>query len=80
MLNQKSEINCVLLGYFSKVVSSFFQKYKKEICSYFYSNEHQAERFMQHLYSKSLVDPFKNFLIIFPVEHYYMHDDSENKN
>lgn len=35
---------------------------------------------MQHLYSKSLVDPFKNFLVIFPVEHYYMHDDSDNKS
>lgn len=70
ILNKREEINCVLLGYFSKVVSSFFQKNKKEICAYFYSNDAHATSFLHHLYSKSLVDPLKHFLVIYPEDHY----------
>lgn len=66
LLGKKDEINCVLAGYFGKVVGSFFQKNKKEICSYFYSNETHANNFVHHLYSKSLVDPLKHFLVIHP--------------
>lgn len=80
MLNQKTEINCVLLGYFAKVVSSFFSKNKKEICSYFYSNDHHVDRFLHHIYSRSLVDPLKSFLVIFPDDHHYMHDESLSEN
>lgn len=75
ILSRKEEINCVLLGYFAKVVSSFFQKNKREICSYFYSNEAHQANFLNHLYSKSLVDPLKNFLVIYPEDHYH-HDES----
>jgi len=56
----------VLAGYFGKVVSSFFQKNKKEICSYFYSNESHANNFVHHLYARSLVDPLKHFLVFYP--------------
>lgn len=79
ILSTKEEINCVLIGYFSKVVSSFFQKNKKEICSYFYSNEAHVQSFLEHLYSKSLVDPLKNFLVIFPEDHYSHHDESNSE-
>lgn len=75
ILNSKKEVNCVLAGYFAKVVSSFFSKNKKEICSYFYSNDERSDRFLHHLYSKSLVDPLKQFLVILPEDHYHMHDD-----
>ena len=66
LLGKRDEINCVLAGYFGKVVGSFFQKNKKEVCSYFYSNDSHANNFVHHLYSKSLVDPLKHFLIIHP--------------
>lgn len=80
ILNNKEEINCVLLGYFAKVVSSFFQKNKKEICSYFFSNESHVQAFLHHLYSKSLVDPLKNFLVVMPEDHYSHHEDSDTRN
>jgi hypothetical protein len=80
ILNSKEEINCVLLGYFAKVVSSFFQKNKKEICSYFFSNENHVHSFLHHLYSKSLVDPLKNFLVVMPEDHFSHHEDSETRN
>ena len=80
ILNSKEEINCVLLGYFAKVVSSFFQKNKKEICSYFFSNESHIQSFLHHLYSKSLVDPLKNFLVVMPEDHYSHHEDSDTRN
>lgn len=80
ILAKKDEINCVLLGYFSKVVISFFQKNKRDIYAYFYSNDAHAQSFMQHLYSKSLVDPLKSFLVIYPDEHYQMHDDSMSES
>lgn len=80
ILNSKDEINCVLIGYFAKVVSSFFQKNKKEICSYFFSNESHLHTFLNHLYSKSLVDPLKNFLVMMPEEHFSQHEDSETRN
>lgn len=79
ILNKREEINCVLVGYFAKVVSSFFQKNKREICSYFYSNDNHPQSYLEHLYSKSLVDPLKNFLVIFPEEHYNHHDDSNSE-
>lgn len=68
-----------MLGYFAKVVSSFFQKNKREICSYFYSNDTHIQAFLHHLYSKSLVDPLKNFLVILPEDHFSHHEDSENR-
>lgn len=80
LLNRKEEINCVLLGYFAKVVSSFFQKNKKEICSYFYSQDANISNFLHHLYSKSLVDPLKNFLVIYPEDHYHQNEESSNEN
>lgn len=81
ILTKKEEVNCVLLGYFAKVVSSFFQKNKKEICSYFYSNDQHLANFLHHLYSKSLVDPLKNFLVIYPEDHYHHEDiDSRDKS
>jgi hypothetical protein len=81
ILNSKEEINCVLIGYFAKVVSSFFQKNKKEICSYFFSNESHIHSFEHHLYSKSLVDPLKNFLVVMPDDHHFSHhEDSETRN
>lgn len=80
ILNSKEEINCVLIGYFAKVVSSFFQKNKREICSYFFSNESHLHTFLNHLYSKSLVDPLKNFLVMMPEEHFSQHEDSESRN
>lgn len=79
ILNKHEEINCVLIGYFAKVVSSFFQKNKREICSYFYSNDQHPQSFLEHFYSKSLVDPLKNFLVIFPEDHYSHHDDSNSE-
>lgn len=68
----------MLIGYFSKVVSSFFQKNKKEIYSYFYSNEARSQIFLEHLYLKSLVDPLKNFLVIFSEDHFNHHDESNS--
>jgi archaellum biogenesis ATPase FlaH len=79
ILESTDEINCVLIGYFSKVVSSFFQKNKREICSYFYSNDSHAHSFTEHLYSKSLMDPLKNFLVIFPEDQYSHHDESNSE-
>ena len=75
LLNKKDEINCVLLGYFGKVVSSFFQKHKKEVCSYFYSNESHTTTYIHHLYSKSLVDSLKHFLVILPEDTYQHVED-----
>lgn len=79
ILDTKEEINCVLVGYFAKIVSSFFQKNKREICTYFYSNESHSQSFLEHMYSKSLMDPLKNFLVIFPEDHYGHHDDSQSE-
>lgn len=77
IIAKKDEVNCVLLGYFAKTTSSFFQKNKKEICSYFYSNEQHLINFLHHLYSKSLVDPLKHFLVIYPEDHFQHHEDNE---
>jgi hypothetical protein len=78
ILESRDEINCVLIGYFSKIVSSFFQKNKREICSYFYCNDSHALSFIEHLYSKSLMDPLKNFLVIFPEDHFNHHEESNS--
>jgi hypothetical protein len=75
LLNKKEEANCVLLGYFSKVVQSFFQRNKKDICTYFYSQDAHLHNFQHHLYSKSVADLFKNFLVLSPDEVYYNDDN-----
>ena len=62
------------------MVSSFFQKNKKEICSYYFSNDSHVQAFIHHLYSKSLVDPLKSFLVLLPDDHYSHHDDSDAIN
>lgn len=80
ILQTGDELNCVLVGYFAKVVSSFFQKNKKEICSYFFSTDSHIQGFMEHLYSKSLVDPLKNFLVIFQEDNYSIHQEESNSD
>lgn len=77
LLSKKDELNPVLLGYFSKVTQSFFQRNKKEICSYFYSQDAHAANLQTHLYSKSVADLFKNFLVLTPDESYYNEESSE---
>ena len=75
LVSKKEEVNCVLLGYFSKVVQTFFQRNKKDIASYFYSQDTHVNNFLNHLYSKSLTDLFKSFLVLTPDEVYY-HEDT----
>lgn len=80
ILKGREEINCVLLGYFAKVVSSFFQKNKRDICSYFYSNDSHIQDFLDHLYSKSLVDPLKHFLVIYNDDNFNHYEDGQNES
>lgn len=80
LLSGKGEVNCVLSGYFSKVVQSFFQRNKKDICAYFYSQDQHISHFQHHVYSKSVADLFKSFLVLTPDETYFNDEGNEKSS
>ena len=62
-LNTNNELNLVLAGYFSKLITSLFNTKKKDLCMYLFSDENNhILNFARHSYSKSIADILSNIL------------------
>ncbi len=54
--SSSEELNSVLTGYFSKLISSLINYKRKDFLQYFFHKENLLESLLKHIYDKSISD------------------------
>jgi serine/threonine-protein phosphatase 6 regulatory subunit 3 len=76
-LDQDSELNSVLSGYFSKLLLILIQSKQKEVYNYVYIHHQVFENLVKHLYSKSISEILQKLLANTP-SIYHSEDTANN--